>query len=403
MSGFPQFLGMARELLPELVRLRRQIHQNPELGFEEHRTARLVAETLRELNIEVTEGIAKTGVVGLLKGQEDGRVVALRADMDALPLEEKTGLPFASRNQGVMHACGHDAHTAMLLGAAMLLSQVRDRLPGRVKFIFQPCEESPPGGAQGMIQEGVLDKPKVGGIFGLHVNPLMPAGTIGLKEGTVMAAADMFKLVIKGKGGHGATPHHTVDSIVVAAHVIQALQTIPSRYVDPVKPVVLSIGTIHGGTKSNIIAGEVKLSGTVRTLDPSLRERIPELMEKMIKGVSSAFGAECSFEYERGFPPVVNHSQMVELVRRAAAKIVGSKRCFPIKQPSMGGEDFAYYVQRVPGAFFHLGVAKKEGPNYPWHHPQFDIAEEALPVGAAILAQIAVDFLRRQGLNEESN
>ena len=395
-----RIIESANGLFPELSGLRRQIHKNPELGFCETNTAGLVAGKLRELNLEVAEKVGRTGVVGLLKGNRPGKTVALRADMDALPIQEQKETEYASCNKGVMHACGHDAHTAMLLGAAMLLASMREQIAGQVKFIFQPCEEEPPGGAIEMIRAGVLEKPKVDAIFGLHVEPMYPAGFIGYKEGTMMAAVDNFRLDIIGKGGHGASPHMGTDAIVTAAEVISALQTIPSRKINPLEPVVISIGTIEGGRKDNIIADRVAMSGTVRTLNPGLREQIPVMMENIIGSVTKAHNATYSLHYEHSYPPLVNDSGMVELIREVAREIAGKDRVMPVAAPTMGGEDFAYYTQMVPGAFVNLGVGFRNRENYSLHHPCFDIDEQALPVGTALLAGTALKYLERYNKSE---
>lgn len=376
-----------------MIAWRRFIHQHPELGFQEWETARLVADALREANLEVQTGIAGTGVVGVLWGKQKGRGIAVRADMDALPIAEKTNLPFASCRPGIMHACGHDAHVAMALGAARLLAEVREDLPGTVKFIFQPSEETPPGGAVAMLRAGVLDNPPVQAVVALHVNPHLPVGAVGLKEGVAMAAVDTFSITIRGRGGHSSAPHQTVDAILVAATAVQALQAIASRLVNPLEPVVVSIGTIHGGTKSNIVAEEVVLTGTTRTLSPEVRRQVPDLMRQLLDGVVNAFGATYELDYQEAYPLLVNDTQLLSLVERSCQKVVGSRRTLRVPLPAMGSEDFAYFAQVLPAVHFDLGAAKVGSPNYPWHHPCFDLNEEALPIGAAILAQICWDYL----------
>ncbi|MBS3977646.1 MAG: amidohydrolase [Syntrophomonadaceae bacterium] len=393
----PDFLQAALNIAAEIIEVRRKVHQYPELGFEENETAGLIAGKLQTIGLDVVQGVGKTGVVGLLRGGFPGPTLAVRADMDALPIMENTGLSYASVRPGLMHACGHDAHIAVVLGAAMILNRFRPLLRGNLKFIFQPCEETPPGGALEMIAMGVLGDPKVDGILGLHVNPLLPAGTIGIKHGTVMAAADMFKIIIRGKGGHGAAPHQAADAIVAAAAVIQALQTLVSRRVDPVQPAVITVGTIAGGNKSNIIADRVEMKGTVRTLCPELRVRLPALMEEIIKSSAQAYNTEADLAYEFGYPPLENSPGMVELVREAASLVVGPGRVIEVQHSSMGGEDFAYFLRHSPGAYFYLGVGKDNAPNYPWHHPQFDISETALTDGAATLAAASFNFLNPCG------
>lgn len=387
------FRQRAEKWKQQIITWRRLIHQHPELGFQEWETSRLIAAALREADLEVQTGIAGTGVVGVLWGRQRGRGIAVRADMDALPLTERTNLPFASCRPGVMHACGHDAHVAMALGAARLLAEVRSDLPGTVKFIFQPCEETPPGGAVAMLRAGVLANPPVQAAVALHVNPHLPVGTVGLKEGVAMAAVDTFTLTIKGRGGHSSAPHQAVDAILVAAAAVQALQTITSRLINPLEPVVVSVGTIHGGTKSNIVAEEVILTGTVRTLSSEVRRQVPELMRRLLDGVTASYGATYDLDYQEAYPLLVNDGQLLSLVERSCHKVVGSRHTLRVPLPAMGSEDFAYFAQAVPAAHFDLGVAKPGGPNYPWHHPCFDLNEEALPLGAAILAQICWDYL----------
>lgn len=376
-----------------MVQWRRQLHQHPELGFQEWETARLIATVLAEAGLEVQTGIAGTGVVGVLQGKKKGRGIAVRADMDALPITEKTNLPFASTRPGVMHACGHDAHVAIALGAARILAEVRSELAGTVKFIFQPAEESPPGGAVAMLRAGVLDNPPVQAIVALHVNPHLPVGTVGLKEGVAMAAVDTFTLTIRGRGGHSAAPHQAVDAILVAAVAVQALQAIASRLTNPLDPVVVSVGTIHGGTKNNVVADEVVLTGTTRTLSPEVRQQLPKLMRQLLDGVVRAYGASYELDYREAYPPLVNDARLLALVEKSCRRVVGSEHTLRVHLPAMGSEDFAYFAQVLPAAHFDLGVGKARATNYPWHHPCFDLDEEALPIGASLFAQICWDYL----------
>lgn len=384
----------AQELFPQLVAWRRHFHRYPELSFEEKETAERISSILHSLGIEVTTGWASTGVVGLLKGKKNDVAVALRADMDALPLSEATGREFASVRPGIMHACGHDAHMAMVLGAAALLAAERDRLPGAIKFIFQPGEEKPPGGARLMIQEGVLENPPVKAIYGLHVNSLIPTGTVAVREGPMMAAVDNFTLKIKGQGGHASMPHLTVDAIVVACEVVLALQTLVSRISDPLQPAVLSVGTIRGGEKENIIAGEVELSGTVRTLDSGLRSLIKERFRRIVAGVTAAHGASYELDYLSGYPVLCNDGRLWQLLCSLDLKAWGLERVHDLQVPSLGGEDFAWYAERVPGLYIFLGAKPPQGEGYWWHHPRFDIDERALPLGTALLARLAVETLK---------
>ncbi len=378
----------------KMVRLRREFHQHPELGYEEIETSERVAKELRRLGIKVKTGVAKTGVVGVLAGKKKGKTVALRADMDALPITEQTNFAFKSRNKGLMHACGHDAHMACVIGAATILSELKNELPGNVKFIFQPSEESPPGGAKPMINQGALENPKVSGIFGLHCDSAIPTGKIGVMQGPSMAQADSFDIVIKGVSGHGARPHDGIDAIVVAAQVIQALQTVVSRKIDPVQPAVVSVGKITGGTKRNIICDQVTLEGTARSLNQEVAKRIPGLLKEIISGVAKSAGASFELKYYPGYPVLINDAQATDLARATITRMFGKKAIFEIKKPLMGAEDFAFYLQKVPGSFLRLGIrnpAKKA--IYPWHHPKFAVDEDAIGIGAALLAGLAFDFL----------
>lgn len=385
-------LALARELEPRLVDIRRDIHRCPELAFEEERTAALVEGVLREAGLEVTTGVAGTGVVGRWRGRE-GRTLALRADMDALPLQEANDTPYASRHPGVMHACGHDAHVAMLLGAALLWRETGAGIAGNLTFIFQPAEEKPPGGARGMVEAGVLDDPPAEGIVALHVDPFLPTGSLAFLAGPIMAASDRFTVRILGEGGHAAAPHHAVDAVVVAAHAVLALQSVVSRQVNPLEPAVLSIGAIHGGEGFNVLAGEVTLTGTARTLHPDLRQAMPEKVRGILDGITRAYGGSYVLDWEWGYPNLANHPGLTGLARKAAEELVGSHHCLALK-PSMGGEDFAFYAQKVPATYIHLGARRGNVEKvYPWHHPHFDIDEGCLAVGAAFLVHFARRFL----------
>lgn len=324
-----------------------------------------------------------------------GKAVTLRADMDALPITELAELPFKSRNPGRMHACGHDVHIACVIGAAKILSELKDELPGKVKFIFQPSEEVHPGGAYPMIKQGVLKNPEVKGIFGLHCDSTIQVGEIGVKDGPMMAQVDDFDIIIKGKGGHGARPQEGIDAIVVGSAVIQALQTISSRRISPLKPVVISVGVFEGGTARNIICDKVVLKGTARTLEKNVTKKIPGLLKEIISGVCKSHGADFELRYFTGYPVLVNDQKMTDMVRDSIKKLFGKKAIYEIKEPAMGGEDFAYFLQRVPGSFFNLGIRnKKIGAVYPWHHPKWKVDERSIQIGTALLAQVAFDFLR---------
>ncbi|MEW6684825.1 MAG: amidohydrolase [Candidatus Edwardsbacteria bacterium] len=398
----------AEKLKKFLIFIRRRIHKNPELSFREKETAKIIAKQLQCLGLKVKEKVAETGLVGILKGtnkserlNEDkslskrGKCLLLRADMDALPIEEKTGFSYKSKISGRMHACGHDAHCAILLGTAYLLSEIKDLWSGTVKFVFQPGEETPPGGAQLMIKEGILERPKIDAAFALHLDPEIPLGKIGLKPHTLMGAADNIKIIIIGKGGHAAQPHKSVDTVVIAAQVIQALQTIVSRKVNPLSPVVITIGTIQGGYRSNIIADKVEMEGTVRTIEPAVREKMPQMIEKIIAGITRASDAKYELQYLWGYPPLFNDLKMIDLARQSAISLFGKKAILEIVYPLMGAEDFTYFLQKVPGALLRLGTRNKaKGVIYPWHHPKFNIDEDVLPIGAALLAKIALDYLK---------
>jgi amidohydrolase len=369
-----------------VVELRRAIHSRPELGFEETETAALIERELDALGIE-RRRLAGTGVVGILRGGRHGRVAALRADMDALPIDERTGLPFASQIAGAMHACGHDAHTAMLLGAARVLSERRDAFQGTVVLIFQPAEEGP-GGAEPMIAQGALDDPKVDAIAMLHVDVRLNAGTIGITPGPVNASADELHLTIRGRGGHGAYPHNAVDAIPAAAAVVTALQNIAARETDPLGAVVVTIGTIRGGYRNNVIADAVEMTGTLRAFDPDVRDALQSRVERIANGVAGAYNATAEVTVVRGYPPVVNDSGLAE----EFTNYVREKTQINVERPmpTMGGEDFAYFAQRVRGLQIRLGVRNESiGAIHSGHSPQFVMDEAALPVGVQTLVAFA--------------
>lgn len=376
----------------EMIEIRRDFHQYPELGFKEERTAKLVANYLRNLGLEVKTDIAKTGVVGLLRGQREGKTLLLRSDMDALPIQEKNEVEYKSKNEGVMHACGHDGHMAILLTTAKILSDFQKEMKGNIKFIFQPAEEGP-GGARLMIEQGVMSAPQVDAAIGLHLWNYLPIGKVGIRSGPLMASMDSFTIKIKGKSGHGAIPHDAIDAIVMSSHVISALQTIVSREVSPLKSAVVSVGTIKGGYGFNIIADEVDMEGTVRALDIELQKTLPERMERILKGVTSSMRGEYELNYQFLYPITVNDEGMAQLVRKACTSIVGAEKVI-IAEQTMGGEDMAFFLQKVPGCFFFLGSANREkGFDSPHHHPRFDFDEDAMPLGVEILSTIALEFL----------
>jgi amidohydrolase len=390
----PSTQHLIEEAADDLVAMRRDFHAHPELSFQEVRTAGIVADRLRELGLEVRDGVGKTGVVGSLRGHDSGRIVALRADIDALPIREQNDVPYVSRNADVMHACGHDGHTAILLTVARVLSQLRDDFAGEVRFVFQPGEETA-GGAPAMLADGAFAEPKPRAVFGLHLWNNLPVGMVGVRDGPLFAHTDELNVVIKGSGGHGAMPHQTVDPVVVAAQVVLALQTMVSRETSPLEPAVLTIGSIHGGTAFNIVPSEVRLQGTVRTFTDGLQAQMRERIESVVRGITSGMRASYSYEYVASCPAVVNEPRMSELVRRVAMRTFGEDQVTE-PEPTMGGDDMSYFLREAPGAYFFLGSANPErGLDAPHHHPRFDIDEAALPRGARLLAEVALEFLAR--------
>ncbi len=392
------FLEEARGIESEIIRTRREIHQRPELAYHEEATAKLVADRLEGLGIDVRTGVGGTGVLGTLRGGKDGRVVALRADMDALPLEEMADVEFKSKVKGVMHSCGHDTHVAMLLGAANLLAKHRDELQGTVKFLFQPAEEhGGRGGAKPMIEDGVMRNPKVDYVFGLHIEGDDKAGVFGMRGGAIAAAPDRFEIKILGRGGHGSAPHQTVDPVYVAAHVIIAIQGVSSRMIDPVQPFVISIGSVHSGTKENIIPDEAILEGTIRTLDEATRRRAKAKVAEVAKGVCRAFGARALVEFEKdAYPVTVNDEKVTEQARRVLKKLPGVK--VKVKEPLLGGEDFSRFLHEAPGTFYFLGTKNPaKGCIYPNHSSRFKVDEAVLKLGAASLALLAIEFTDPKG------
>jgi amidohydrolase len=375
---------------------RRRLHAAPELSFQEKETARAIAAELKRMGIQVRAGVGGTGVVGTLTGRNGGSCLALRADMDALPVHEETGRPYRSKIPDRMHACGHDAHCAMLLGAARLLSYRRSVLKGTVKFLFQPGEETPPGGALGMIRDGALENPKVDAVFGLHVDSSLPTGKVGVRVGPMMAASDNFRILVKGRGGHAARPHDCLDPVLAASQIVAALQSIVSRRVDPAKPAVVTVGRISGGTKHNIIPETVELEGTARSIDVRTARMMPAWISRIAENTARAAGLRASVDYERGYPVLSNDPRMAIFAKNVVVDLFGRSSMIEINEPLMGGEDFAYYLKEAPGAFLRLGSRSGHSTSYPWHHPKFDIDERAMPVGARLLAGLAERFLGNQ-------
>ncbi|WP_102027971.1 M20 metallopeptidase family protein [Salirhabdus sp. Marseille-P4669] len=381
------------ELYDEIINIRRYLHQHPELSFQEKKTSQYIVDYYERLGIPYQANVGGYGVVATLKGGRPGKTIALRADFDALPIQEENDVPYQSTVPGVMHACGHDGHTASLLGLAKALVKHQNDLPGTVVFLHQPAEEFAPGGAKPMIEAGVLEG--VDAVFGTHLWADTPLGELHLAKGPFMAGADRFELVIKGKGGHGAIPHQTKDAIVIGAQIVNQLQTILSRRIDPLKTAVVSIGKFEAGQAFNIIAGTAKLSGTVRTFDSNVQHSIMEEMEKIIKGVCIAFDTDYEFQYFKGYPPVLNHEREADMILKNGIQVPGINRTVEI-EPTMTGEDFAYYLMERPGAFFFTG-AQIEGRHYPHHHPKFDIDERALLHASKALFQA---YLSYQALTE---
>lgn len=389
-----QIKSISEEIFPEIVALRRRIHANPELAFEEHETARLVADTLAPLGLEVKTGVAKTGIVATLVGGKPGPSIMLRADMDALPILEQNTFDFASRNPGKMHACGHDAHTSSLLGAARILSRLKDEVHGTIRFIFQPSEERLPGGAKVMIEEGILSMngtaPPPQSIFGQHVFPELPAGKIGVRSGMFMASADELYITVKGTGGHAAAPHMLgSDAVLAAAQIIVALQSIISRNSPPDVPSVLSIGRIVADGATNIIPEQVRLEGTFRAMDEGWRFRAHDLIRRTVEHTAQAFGATADVTIDVGYPALYNYPEEAAAVREAACAYVGEENVIDLPQ-WFASEDFAWYLQELPGCFFILGVGNKEaGIVHGLHTPRFTVDEEALRTSPGFMAYLA--------------
>lgn len=388
------FLEKALEIQSELVAWRRDFHENPELGFEEYRTSEKIKEFLKSEGIEYHE-LANTGICAIIKGNGT-KTIALRGDIDALPLEDKKSADYSSKIHGKMHACGHDAHTTILMGAAKILNSMKDQLNGNVKLIFEPAEETV-GGARFMIEEGILNNPSVDAVIGLHVNEDIKAGHIGVKRGVVHAASNPFTIIIKGKGAHGAHPDAGIDPVVIASNVIMALQTIVSREIPPTDPAVITVGTIHGGTAQNIIPEEVTISGVIRTLRTEHRAYVKQRLVEVVNGITSSMRGSCEIKIEESYPCLYNDDNMINLVESSAKEIIGAQAVDDLDKPSMGVESFAYFSMEVPSAFYFLGVRNEEkGIIHPAHGCLFDIDEEALPIGVAIQCKAAFDFLSRK-------
>jgi amidohydrolase len=384
--------AIAERLTPELAGLRKRLHEHPELAFEEHETAKAVAGFLTKLKIPFKAGIGKTGIVAVLEGAKPGRTIGIRADMDALPIHEATGLPFASKVAGKMHACGHDVHTVIALGVAATLAELKDSLSGRVKFIFQPAEETL-SGAKAMMADGVLEDPKLDLILGYHNWPAVQAGKVGYNAGAVMSAADAFDITLKGRDGHGAHPHLAVDALAAGAHLVAQLQTIVSREVKPNWPAVLTIGEFHAGRARNIIAGTAELKGIVRTMEPGLSASIEAAVRRMLEGIKTGMRIDYTLDWQRMAPPLRNDPAVLESLLASARNALGESNVLELPEPSMGSEDFAWFAERVPAGHLRIG-SKIDGLETAIHRSNYDCNELAIPVGIKVLARAALDLAR---------
>lgn len=395
-----QIAAAADAIKTKLIEMRRDFHMHPELSNREERTSRIVAERLRALGFdEVKTGVGKYGVVGVLKGAKPGPVVAVRADMDALPIQENIDVPYKSQNAGVKHACGHDLHTTIELGVAEVLSKMRDQIAGSIKFIFQPAEEGAPAGEEGgaglMIKDGALDTPKPQAIYGLHVMPNIEVGQVGVNSGPAMASSERFVIKVRGKKVHGAYPHDGIDAVVVAAQCVTALQTIRSRRIDTQEPLVITIGSIHGGNRFNIISDEVVMEGTMRTLSEQVRNNAHQMMHDTLKGVTAAFGANYELEFADPNPVTYNDPKLVEETLPTMKRILGDASIVTPK-PQMGAEDFSKFQQVVPGFFYFLGVGNRaKGITAMIHTPEFDADEASIGIGVKLMANVLLDYLDR--------
>lgn len=381
--------NLAKEYKEYVINLRREFHMYPEPSWQEIRTSGRVKEELTKMGIPFKE-IAKTGVMAIIKGKNEGKTVALRADMDALQVKELNEVSYCSKNDGIMHACGHDGHTAMLLGAAKILNEMKDDIKGTVRLLFQPAEEMAQG-AQAMIDEGCMEG--VDEVFGMHLWSDLEQGKISVEAGPRMASADMFKIKVKGKGGHGSLPHQGIDAVVAASAIVMDLQSVVSREISPLQAAVVSVGSFHSGTRFNVISSEAVLEGTTRCFNPDIRERFPKIMERIIKNTAASYRAEAALEYTFGTPPTINDAPSSERAAKAIDKLYGAE-AVALMEKVTGGEDFAMYLEKAPGAIAFVGVRNEDkGCNYPQHHERFNIDEDALEMGSALYAQYALDFL----------
>ncbi|WP_341357016.1 M20 family metallopeptidase [Rossellomorea sp. y25] len=390
----------------EVIELRRHFHQHPEMSGEEFETSKTIQVRLAEAGIPFKTGYAKTGVLGIIKGVKPGGTVALRADIDALPIQEENDLSYKSGTHNKMHACGHDAHTAMLVGTGKVLNQMKSEMAGTILLVFQPAEENAPvGGSRQMMDDGLFDEYKPDVIFGQHVWPDLPVGEVGVLPHEIMGASDRFKITVNGSGGHASMPHQSNDAIIIANNLITQLQTIVSRNTDPLDSAVLTIGKIEGGYRYNVIADEVSLEGTIRTFKPEVKDMVKNRFHSIIEGVGKSFDAQMTIDYLDGYPATVNSPQWAEEVRGAAQKVLGENST-PVVSPSLGGEDFSRFLKEYPGAFYWLGTSVKETETqYPLHDPRFKINESALVKGVEVMAQLALDTLKKleKGVLKDEN
>ena len=384
---------LGEKYLQHMINLRETIHMYPEDGFSEFTTSKIIIEELEKLGIKVQKNVAKTGVVGLIEGKYPGKTVLLRADMDALKIQEQADVEYKSKIDGMMHACGHDGHVAGLLGAAMILNELKDNLHGNVKLVFQPAEERD-GGALPMIEEGVLENPKVDAAFAEHLWGYLNEGEVHLKEGPMMASPDIFNIKVIGKGGHGAVPQESIDPIVITCQIVNSLQTIVSRKINPLDPVVITCGRIQGGDCHNVIPNEVELEGTIRTFNEETRNWVPKVMEDLIRGITTSQGAAYEFKYEPKYPALINDKYMTSFAKESLKKVVGEENVFDLKEPNMGGEDFAYFAQKVPSAFIFVGIANNKSEPVIHHNPYFKWDSKNVGILAQSLSQIAIDYLK---------
>jgi amidohydrolase len=382
-------IDVPADVAAEVVATRRDLHEHPELGFEEERTAAMVADRLRALGLDVHTGIGKTGVVGVLRGARSGKTIMLRADMDALPIDEENDVPYRSHTAVHMHACGHDGHVAMLLGAARIVMSRRDDVAGTVCFLFQPAEEGK-GGAKAMVADGVLERFGIERAYGLHLASTHPAGQVGFREGAFYASSDSIEITVEGKGGHGASPHQTVDPVYVASQFVVALQQIVSRNIDPIEPAVVTIGAINGGTTHNVIPSRVRLLGTVRAFDAGVRAKMAERIERVLRGICESSGATYEFEYLWRYPVTSNDVEQTRYARALAERVIDPRRVADVPK-LMGAEDFSFFAERVPACFFTIGSNGGASSAFPHHHARFDIDESALETGVRMMTALALD------------